>query len=136
MGITFRELLGDLRVASLYEQDKGGRFERLIKPYLETTQERTERFSEVRQSGRPGRREAWPERLHHLLADCMVLILAVVDGGTSPRTSIRPCPEWGEIGIDESAKLPAAGLCWSGSSALNTAAPVARGAGVRHSDFA
>lgn len=78
VGITIRELPGDLR-ASLDERDKGDKFERLIKAYLETGPERTEMFSEVRQDAwpgrgdrrwdRPGRREPWRERLRRRLAD-------------------------------------------------------------------
>lgn len=47
VGITIRELPGDLRAASLDERDKGDTFARMIKAYLETGPEWTERFSEV-----------------------------------------------------------------------------------------
>jgi len=68
MGVTIYELLGGLRAASLDERDKGDKFERLIKAYLETDPQWTAKFSQVwpwtawpGRAGvtldRPGRRE-------------------------------------------------------------------------------
>lgn len=47
MSTTIRDLLEELRESALDERDKGDRFERLIKAYLQTDPEWTTRFSEV-----------------------------------------------------------------------------------------
>jgi predicted helicase len=53
---TIRDLLAELRESALDERDKGDRFERLIKAYLQTDPEWTTRFSDV------WLWSEWPER--------------------------------------------------------------------------